>query len=106
MLSVGVNAASAPPGVPKTAPFVWRDVASGSELLAMWHPGAWDVVRSTGTGNVCAPGVSACMHGQGAMDAPDPAALLLLACLGQVAPWYTMMQPCTVHVAMMQPCKG
>jgi hypothetical protein len=39
----GVNAFSAPPGVPKNTPFVWRDEESGSELLAMWHPGKYDV---------------------------------------------------------------
>lgn len=38
-LTVGVNAATAPPGVPKTTPFIWRDNPSGAELLAMWHPG-------------------------------------------------------------------
>jgi hypothetical protein len=35
----GVNAFSAPPGVPKNTPFVWRDEQSGTKLLAMWHPG-------------------------------------------------------------------
>lgn len=35
----GVNGFSAPPGVPKNTPFVWRDEESDTELLAMWHPG-------------------------------------------------------------------
>jgi hypothetical protein len=39
-VTVGVNGFSAPPGVPKSTPFVWRDPASGAELLAMWHEGA------------------------------------------------------------------
>jgi len=38
-LSVGVNWGSAPPGVPKSEPFIWRDEASGTELIAMWHEG-------------------------------------------------------------------
>ncbi|KAF6255451.1 hypothetical protein COO60DRAFT_212733 [Scenedesmus sp. NREL 46B-D3] len=37
----GVNAFSAPPGVPKNTPFVWRDEQSGTQLLAMWHPGGY-----------------------------------------------------------------
>jgi hypothetical protein len=40
-LSVGVNGGSAPPGVPKNAPFVWRDATSGAEVLAFWHPGGY-----------------------------------------------------------------
>lgn len=40
-LSVGVNAGSAPPGVPKSTPFIWTDPQSGEELVAMWHEGAW-----------------------------------------------------------------
>jgi hypothetical protein len=38
-LSVGVNGGSAPPGVPHFQPFVWRDNATGAELLATWQPG-------------------------------------------------------------------
>ncbi|WIA20109.1 hypothetical protein OEZ85_005961 [Tetradesmus obliquus] len=37
----GVNAFSAPPGVPKNTPFIWRDEESGTQLLAMWHPGGY-----------------------------------------------------------------
>ena len=39
----GVNAFSAPPGVPKNTPFIWRDEESGTQLLAMWHPGKFNV---------------------------------------------------------------
>lgn len=39
-ISVGVNAGSAPPGVPWFTPFLWRDEASGTQILAFWHPGA------------------------------------------------------------------
>lgn len=38
-ISVGVNAGSAPPGVPKYTPFIWRDEPSGTQILAFWHPG-------------------------------------------------------------------
>jgi len=38
-LTVGVNSGSAPPAVPKI--FLWRDDASDSELIAMWHPGGY-----------------------------------------------------------------
>ena len=37
-ISVGVNGASATPDVPLNAPFVWRDEASDSQVLAFWHP--------------------------------------------------------------------
>eukprot|EP00884_Botryococcus_braunii_P018962 jgi/Botrbrau1/574/Bobra.0010s0040.1 len=40
-ISVGVNPASAPPAVPANQPFWWRDPASGSKILAMWHPGGY-----------------------------------------------------------------
>jgi hypothetical protein len=40
-LSGGVNAFSAPPGVPKDTPFWWRDPASGQQILVMWHPGGY-----------------------------------------------------------------
>ncbi|KIZ02961.1 hypothetical protein MNEG_4996 [Monoraphidium neglectum] len=40
-LTGGVNGFSAPPGVPKRTPFVWRDLASGAEILAMWHEGGY-----------------------------------------------------------------
>ena len=39
-ISVGVNAGSAPPGVPRFTPFIWRDEPSGTQILAFWHPGA------------------------------------------------------------------
>jgi hypothetical protein len=39
-LTVGVNGFSAPPGVPKRTPFIWRDEESGAEVVAMWHEGA------------------------------------------------------------------
>lgn len=40
-VNVGVNHGSAPPGVPKDEPFVWRDLASGTQVLAFWHPGGY-----------------------------------------------------------------
>ncbi|KAL4451756.1 hypothetical protein ABPG75_007418 [Micractinium tetrahymenae] len=47
-ISVGVNGGSAPPGVPKNRPFWWRDLPSGKQLLAFFHPGGysgWPVDR-------------------------------------------------------------
>ena len=38
-VTVGTNGGCAPPAVPHNTPFIWRDVRSGAELLAMWHPG-------------------------------------------------------------------
>lgn len=38
---MGVNGGSAPPAVPKNTPFIWRDLPSGKQLLAMWHPGGY-----------------------------------------------------------------
>lgn len=40
-LSVGVNSGSAPPGVPKSTPFLWRDDASNTSIIAFWHPGGY-----------------------------------------------------------------
>ena len=39
MLSIGVNGGSAPPAVPWNQPFLWRDEGTGSQIIAMWHPG-------------------------------------------------------------------
>lgn len=47
-ISVGVNAGSAPPGVPKYQPFVWRDEASDTQILAFWHPGGWGLLMRCG----------------------------------------------------------
>ncbi|KAF8062055.1 hypothetical protein HT031_004315 [Scenedesmus sp. PABB004] len=44
-VSVGVNPGSAPPGVPQFTPFIWRDEASGTQLLAFWRPGGYGGVR-------------------------------------------------------------
>ena len=39
-ITVGVNAASLPPAVPKV--FLWSDTATGQDIIAMWHPyGDW-----------------------------------------------------------------
>ena len=38
-VTLGVNGGSAPPDVPYNTPFLWRDIQSGTELIAMWHPG-------------------------------------------------------------------
>lgn len=41
-LSVGVNGGSAPPDVPKhNKPFLWKDEATGTSLIAFWHPGGY-----------------------------------------------------------------
>lgn len=40
-LSAGVNGFSAPPGVPKNTPFLWRDRNSGAEILYFVHPGGY-----------------------------------------------------------------
>ena len=39
-VSIGVNEASAPPGVPKNTPFIWSDQRTGTSLIGMLHPGA------------------------------------------------------------------
>ncbi|KAL6758170.1 hypothetical protein V8C86DRAFT_1553898 [Haematococcus lacustris] len=41
LVSVGVNAATAPPAVPPVTPFIWREPGSGQEVVAMWHPGGY-----------------------------------------------------------------
>ena len=38
-LSQGVNGASAPPGIPKNTPLIWKDTASGAQLIHWVHPG-------------------------------------------------------------------
>ncbi|EIE25882.1 hypothetical protein COCSUDRAFT_46416 [Coccomyxa subellipsoidea C-169] len=40
-VTLGVNGGSAPPDVPYNTPFLWRDIQSGTELIAMWHPGGY-----------------------------------------------------------------
>lgn len=40
-ISVGVNGASPAPAVPLNTPFVWRDEATGSQVVAFWHPGGY-----------------------------------------------------------------
>eukprot|EP00775_Hariotina_reticulata_P006744 gene6744-6964_t len=49
-ISVGVNGGSAPPGVPKFTPFIWRDEESGTQILAFWRPGGYGGVRADETG--------------------------------------------------------
>lgn len=46
-VTIGVNGGSAPPGVPKNTPFIWRDKASGTEILIVLHPGALQPVKET-----------------------------------------------------------
>ena len=41
-LTVGVNGAAAPPAVPQA--FVWKDLASNSEVLATWNPGGYGAI--------------------------------------------------------------
>lgn len=38
-ITIGVNGGSAPPGVPKNTPFIWRDRPSGKEIITAVHPG-------------------------------------------------------------------
>jgi len=38
-ITIGVNGGSAPPGVPKNTPFIWRDKPSGKEIITAVHPG-------------------------------------------------------------------
>ena len=38
-ITIGVNGGSAPPGVPKNTPFLWRDKPSGREMVTVVHPG-------------------------------------------------------------------
>ena len=38
-ITIGVNGGSAPPGVPKNMPFIWRDKPSGKEIITAVHPG-------------------------------------------------------------------
>ncbi|KAK9915574.1 hypothetical protein WJX75_001002 [Coccomyxa subellipsoidea] len=40
-VTLGVNGGSAPPDVPHNTPFLWRDLQSGTELIAVWHPGGY-----------------------------------------------------------------
>lgn len=54
-VSVGVNPGSAPPAVPQYTPFIWRDEASGTQLLAFWRPG-----RRRGGGH-CTPTAQAAL---------------------------------------------
>ncbi|CAL8470098.1 g9640 [Coccomyxa elongata] len=40
-VTLGVNGGSAPPDVPHNTPFLWHDKQSGTEIIAMWHPGGY-----------------------------------------------------------------
>lgn len=40
-ISVGVNSASPAPAVPLNEPFVWRDDATGAQVIAFWHAGGY-----------------------------------------------------------------
>lgn len=47
-ITIGVNGGSAPPGVPKNTPFVWRDKPSGKEIITVVHPGmpsCWCIIQ-------------------------------------------------------------
>ena len=56
-ITVGVNRASMPPAVPQA--FRWVDPASGSDLLAMWHPGGYGGPHPDSLANmVVVPGMS------------------------------------------------
>lgn len=48
-ISIGVNDASAPPGVPKNTPFIWQDVRTNTSLIGMLHPGAPLRLQLSGT---------------------------------------------------------
>ena len=47
-ISIGVNDASAPPGVPKNTPFIWQDARTNTSLIGMLHPGARPRVQLPG----------------------------------------------------------
>ena len=54
---MGVNSASMPPAVPQA--FRWVDPESGSDLLAMWHPGGYGGPHPDSLANmVVVPGMS------------------------------------------------
>ena len=56
-ITVGVNRASMPPAVPQA--FCWVDPASGSDLVAMWHPGGYGGPHPDTLANmVVVPGMS------------------------------------------------
>lgn len=56
-ITVGVNSASMPPAVPQA--FRWVDPESGSDLLAMWHPGGYGGPQPDSLANmVVIPGMS------------------------------------------------
>eukprot|EP00879_Flechtneria_rotunda_P010814 GHRR01011301.1.p1 GENE.GHRR01011301.1~~GHRR01011301.1.p1 ORF type:complete len:838 (+),score=278.05 GHRR01011301.1:406-2919(+) len=40
-LTGGVNGFSAPPGVPHSTPFIWKDEESEQQIFAMWHAGGY-----------------------------------------------------------------
>jgi hypothetical protein len=40
-ITIGVNPGSAPADVPRDAPFLWRDVASGAQVLMLYHAGGY-----------------------------------------------------------------
>ncbi|KAK9815327.1 hypothetical protein WJX72_001843 [[Myrmecia] bisecta] len=60
-ISVGVNAASAPPAVPHDQAFIWRDEASQTDMLAMFHPGGY----SGGVGDTPVDGPNNCIQADG-----------------------------------------
>jgi hypothetical protein len=70
MISVGVNAGSAPPAVPNQ--FVWLDRASNESILAIYHPGGYGIPESEPTLDdlAIAPGtghaLAACFKGDNA----------------------------------------
>ena len=47
MISIGVNAATSPPSLPRGRPFLWRDKDSGKEVLMVLHPGDINDSRNT-----------------------------------------------------------
>ena len=54
-VTLGVNGGSAPPDVPHNTPFLWRDLQSGTELIAVWHPGKY--IKNDGSLEI-----SSCLH--------------------------------------------
>ncbi len=40
-ITIGVNPGSAPADVPRDAPFLWRDAASGAQVLMLYHAGGY-----------------------------------------------------------------
>ena len=90
-VSIGANGGSASPDLPGykasrdailSTPFVWQDVASGSSVIAHWHPGGYgrlnpesgEGVLSSCIGTTALPGVAMCLAFRGDNAGPPEVA--------------------------------